>query len=67
LVIVSCYQPELFYFNLAKKVYFFSGAGYVQVNLNLMNVLFKSLQVFYRLLKIYLQMSILVNKSVAAK
>ncbi|MFM2062291.1 MAG: hypothetical protein RLZZ507_1961 [Cyanobacteriota bacterium] len=67
LVIVSCYQPELFYFNLAKKVYFFSGAGYVQVNLNLMNVLFKSLQVFYRLLKIYLQMSIVVNKSVAAK
>lgn len=67
LVIVSCYKPELFYVNLAKKVYFFSGAGYIQVNLNLMNILFKSLQVFYRLLKIYLQMSILVHKSVAAK
>lgn len=67
LVIVSCYKPELFYFNLAKKVYFFSGAGYIKVNLNLMNMLFKSLQVFYRLLKIYLQMSILVHKSVAAK
>lgn len=67
LVIVSCYKPEILYFNLAKKVYFFSGTGYIQVNLHLMNVLFNSLQVFYRVLKIYLQMSILVNKSVGAK
>ncbi|MBK1990748.1 glycosyltransferase family 2 protein [Sphaerospermopsis aphanizomenoides BCCUSP55] len=67
LAICSSYKPEIFYFNLAKKVYFFSGAGYIQVNLNLMNVLINSLQVFYRLLKIYLQMSIFANKTAGAK
>lgn len=67
LTIVSCHKPEIFYFNLAKKVYLFTGAGYVQVNLSLMNVIFHSLQVFYRWLKIYWQMSILVNKSTGIK
>ncbi|MGM3307614.1 glycosyltransferase family 2 protein [Anabaena sp. WFMT] len=67
LAIVSCYQPELFYLNLAKKVYFFTDAGYIQVNISFMNVLLNSLQVFYRLMKIYWQMSILVSKSADAR
>ncbi|WP_071190070.1 glycosyltransferase family 2 protein [Trichormus sp. NMC-1] len=67
LAIISCYQPEIFYLNLAKKVYFCTDSGYVQVNISLMNLLLNSLQVFYRLVKIYWQMSILVNKSVGAR
>ncbi|MBD2292151.1 glycosyltransferase family 2 protein [Anabaena sphaerica FACHB-251] len=67
LAILSCYRPEIYQFHLAKKVYCFTGAGYVQVNLSLMNVLLNSLQLFYRLLNIYWQMSIVVSNSAGAR
>ncbi|MEA5577526.1 glycosyltransferase family 2 protein [Anabaena sp. UHCC 0451] len=65
--IVSCYKPNFLYFHLAKKVYFFNAPGYLVLNWKVKNVLLKILQVFYRLLKIYLHTSIFVNKSAVAK
>jgi GT2 family glycosyltransferase len=53
--IFSCYKPDFFYFHLARKVYFFNGTGYIELNWNLRKILLNIIEVFERILPIYWQ------------
>ena len=61
LTIVNCYLPDIYTLNLAKKIYFFTGTGYILVNWSLINSVLKSLIVLYKITKIYLRMSKLLS------
>ncbi|MBK1990776.1 glycosyltransferase family 2 protein, partial [Sphaerospermopsis aphanizomenoides BCCUSP55] len=63
LAIVNCYQPEIYQFNLAKKVYLFTGSGYVLVNVDLIRLLQKTLITFYKILRIYWKIMMKVGKT----
>ncbi|QNP29377.1 glycosyltransferase family 2 protein [Cylindrospermopsis curvispora] len=62
LALVSCYQTEVWQFNLARKVYFFTGSGYVLVNTSIINLARAAITTFLRLLKIYWQIHKLTSK-----
>jgi hypothetical protein len=61
IAIINYHTPDLYALNLAKKIYVFTGSGYVQVKWGLINSLWKSLIVFYKISKVYLRMISLIK------
>jgi len=63
LAIVSYWKPNFYYLHLSRKLYFFTGNGYVISQISFTQIILDSLGVVYGFLKIYLRMTHLLKKS----